>query len=275
MRVNGRPAVPHFRLWLLLHHLSQQENTSGNVDEEATRRELTNPKSPFYIGSKRYLRRLLADGDGIFWERGRSRIWLHGIGRVCRWLEIERLSGQPVEIPVEKLCGSITEVRAWLMVAFLGGRKDQERPIARATIKKVTGVGRRTQRKYMRATRTRVVKNTAVLGPYSPHALQRAQIHLGLPAYRRKGEIHYRMANSYKMPACVQQVGNGRTKAINRRLDHCDSPGGGNGRQFSRWYYDDAKAACLAWERGGGREVYGRRSRRRWVVFIGSGAELF
>src|SRR5690606_38158976 len=76
---------------------------------------------------------------------------------------VERLSGRPVALPVEALCGGIGDVRAHFYASFHSGRADGEAmPIARATLEAVTGVPPRTQREYEERVGASVRENYAI-----------------------------------------------------------------------------------------------------------------
>jgi hypothetical protein len=65
------------RVWLLLRYLDKIGR--GWLAPDEVRRVLTDETSPFYLCGKRQLRKLLAQGDGLFWQRDEEHIWLMGL----------------------------------------------------------------------------------------------------------------------------------------------------------------------------------------------------
>ncbi|MCZ7668743.1 MAG: hypothetical protein M5U34_16865 [Chloroflexi bacterium] len=62
-------------------------------------------------------------GEGLFWQRDKERIWLRSAGKVAANLDVRQLNGRPVAVPVKHLLGSIGEARAYLYATFHAGRQ--------------------------------------------------------------------------------------------------------------------------------------------------------
>ncbi|HFE67539.1 MAG TPA: hypothetical protein ENJ93_09785, partial [Chloroflexi bacterium] len=126
------------RLWLMLRYLDQQG--SGQLRIDIIRQTLTTKTSTLRLCGKRQLRNLLRDGEGIFWTRDKKRVWLFSAARVAYALGVERLTGQPVALPVTALLEGIGRFRAHLYAAFHSGRIKETpygikaMPIARDTL---------------------------------------------------------------------------------------------------------------------------------------------
>ena len=112
------------RVWLLLRHLDQAGR--GWVELDAVRAALCGREAPLRLCGRRRLRQLLAEGEGVFWQRearaGGDRLWLRGPARVAAALGVSRLVGRPVGVPVAALLGGIGDARAQLYATFHAGR---------------------------------------------------------------------------------------------------------------------------------------------------------
>ncbi len=219
------------RIWLLLRHLDTQGQ--GWLDYQAVRQPLTRRRSPQRVCGQRQLRNLLAQGEGIFWQRRNGRIWLRSVAKVAAALGVWRLTGRPVALPVTSLTQGMGKVRAHLYASFHSGRQKQTganpaaNPIARATLQQLTHVLPRTQRRYEKQARVRTQANFAVGMPLSSAAAQHtawqhgtAVFHLkdvaGLQGQRGTTYLAWQLPNQYAGPHLPQP--RGRQKRINREL---------------------------------------------------------
>lgn len=269
------------RLWLLLRHLDQAG--SGWLSEAEVRAQLASPGAPLRLCGWRQLRNLLAQGEGVFWQRGESggerRIWLAGTARVALSLGVSVFRLAPVALPVTTLLQGIGAVRAHFYASYHSG---QERPIARATLEAVSAVSRRSQRAYERQAGIRCQENWAI-GPRCTTSSrqemtwQRGQAVFTFTDYRGTygpaGEQHlaWQLPNNYKGPHRTQ--GQRPPKALNQRLVDLYSKGTtGNGRKqvekpaqektrpASR-FYDTGLVAVRAFHRAPHEDVYWRTTR--------------
>jgi hypothetical protein len=167
------------RLWLLLRLLdSKGRGWLNRADIEAA---FSDPDSPTHFCTPRYLRQLLAAGDGFFWEREGSeacsehvtrtclehldklgtgpaertclepaerKVWLRSQAKVAAALGVTKLRGPAVELPLSVLLGPIGDLRAHLYASFHSGRGDEANPISRASLRDLSGVSPRTQQAY-------------------------------------------------------------------------------------------------------------------------------
>ena len=85
------------RVWLLLRYLD--EAGRGWVAPDEVRRLLTDRASFLYLFGERQLRKLLAQGEGLFWQRDEGHIGLAGVARVAAAVRVEKLAGKPVALP--------------------------------------------------------------------------------------------------------------------------------------------------------------------------------
>jgi hypothetical protein len=243
----GRSAAG--RVWLLLRHLDREGR--GWLPLEEIRRQLAGANSPsatrsspLRICGRRQLRNLLQQGRGHFWDLDPDRLWLKSAAKVALALGVRRLSGRPVALPIKVLLGGIGQVRAHLYATFHSGR-DQDNPISRRTLEKITHVPARTQRAYDRVAGV-INRANIALGQFyasstkivfSNHYQERAWRHGRAvftfvdhrgqqgPAGRRY--LAWRLPNSYQGPH--QQRPKGRQKKINRQIDLVTKRAQGNG----------------------------------------------
>lgn len=154
------------RLWLLLRYLDPAGQGMLRID--IIQQTLTPKTSALRLCGKRQLRNLLRAGDGIFWTGDGERLWLRSAARVAAALDVARLSGKPVALPLNALLEGIGDFRAHLYAAFHSGRTKetpqgrQAMPLARATLTAVSGVGASSQRNYEARVGLRVQTNYAI-----------------------------------------------------------------------------------------------------------------
>ena len=152
------------RLWLLLRSLD--ENGRGCLPLNEVRAMLTKKDSPTRLCGQRQLRALLQQGNGLFWQRDKTRVWLSSTVKVAAGLGVVRLSGRPIALPLTVLLEPIGLVRAHLYASFhssrLGEAGQEAGPISRESLTAVSGVSRRTQHAYEQRAKVRVQRNIAV-----------------------------------------------------------------------------------------------------------------
>lgn len=280
----GKVAVG--RLWLLLRWLD--ENGRGwllRADMEAA---LTADDAPTRLCSPRYLRQLLAQGDGLFWEQntagidgGRQVVWLRSQAKVAAGLGLARLHGRAVALPTHLLWQPIGEVRAHFYASFHSSRGEAASPIARDTLHDLSGASPRTQQTYEKRARVRVqgcvAIGAAVTASTDPqaHAWQHGRASFtwtdrhgqqGKPGRTYQAR---RLPNCYIGPhLCV----GGKPRRLNHQLAvlrHQGDAGNdqqGNGR---RRYHTNGAAAARAWSHTGGKSwMYWRGNGRAAGVLI-------
>ena len=174
----------------------------------------------------RRLRQILHEGEGIFWHRDdQKRLWLSGLHRIAHTLDLTRLQGFPIELPVEALLGGIQATRAAFYAAFHSGR--ESKPISRETLESVSGIAQRTQRTYDHIAGVGRQRNVAIGERYTPENAQerawqhgRAVFHF-VDAHGRQGRrngtyVAWHLPNSYE--ATYHRRSRGSRKRLNRRL---------------------------------------------------------
>ncbi|MCP5096100.1 MAG: hypothetical protein GY943_11140 [Chloroflexi bacterium] len=262
------------RIWLLLRYLDREGK--GWLRIASCKKALATKITPIRICGWRQLRNLLRQGEGILWTRDKTRIWLKSAANVAAALEVERLTGKPVSVPVHVFTGSIGHVRSHLYAAFHSGRSrdDQRQPIARETLTELTGVGRCTQLTYESHTGLAVQHNYAVGERYSSetavkHAWHHGQATFVLQdSYGEQGKpgrsyIAWQLPNSYG--SCHPHAPKGRQRRINRKLKDLVTTGapGNNRDRLDTRYYPDGKLAVKTASRHPEWDVYWWRQRTR------------
>lgn len=224
------------RLWFLLKHIDLSGR--GWIAVDQARRLLTKKKSPLRVVGWRQMRKLLARGDGLFWQRNGRRIWLRSPLKVAASLGISHLSYRPVGLPVAEITQSIGLVRAHFYASFHSSRGperagpantdiDRPTPIARATLQMLCKTSRRTQRAYERRAGVQTQRNFAIGKPLAMADHQDQAWQRGRAVFRisdregragRKGETYtaWQLPNSYRGPHKKQPKG--RKKRMNRKL---------------------------------------------------------
>ena len=240
------------RIWLLLRLIDQAGR--GWVYIKEAREILTSSHSELRVCGWRQLRNLLTKGKKVFWVRDNERIWLNGVARVAYELNVTRLSGTPVQIPVSALTGSIGDTKAHFYASLHSGRRHSN-PISRATLEETTNVPPRTQFLYETKTGTQKTRNITIGERYDKEALEnRAWRHgrstfkfidyKGMQGQARQDYIAWRLPNSYT--GCHELASKGRTRKINQQLKdlvHKRAQGNSSEMDCRVFYPDGAKAA--------------------------------
>ena len=260
------------RVWLLLRHLDRTGR--GWLTATEARELLTGVESPYRICGERQLRKLLAQGDGLFWIRKDSRIWLRSISKTAGQLGVQRMGGRPVHLPVKALLGGIGDVRAHLYAAFHSGRGGAvNKPIARATLQSLSKVSRRSQRNYEQRAGIRRQRNLAVgelntdrnrerRGQQQGRALFTFTDEKGKHGPAGREYLAWQLPNSYIGPHTAAPQG--RQKRINRELADLFMQGmTGNGQELidrahqpQRRFQVNGAQAAKQFNRDGASDLY-------------------
>jgi hypothetical protein len=268
------------RIWLLLRYLDGQGQ--GWITVDRARVMLTGQASPLRVCGRRQLRNLLRQGEGTFWQRDAERIWLRSAAQVAAALDVARLSGRPVALPVRALLAGIGEVKAHLYASFHSGRRSRN-PMNRHTLERVTGVPARTQSGYEKIAGVTGHCNFAVGERYAQEAAQerawwhgRATFvfvdHQGFQGETKRRYVAWRLPNSYA--GGHEPCPRGRQKKINRKLKDLviKRAQGNSSGEVSRLFHSHGAAAAKTHSRRGDTDHYwpGRpaapKSVRLWHV---------
>lgn len=244
------------RLWLIAKTLDSAG--TGVLRVANLRKQITDKHNNHFICGKRRFRALLAQGEGIFWERDtHHRLWLRSYQKVAQRLNVNRLSLRPVQIPLKALTTNIFTTRAWFYASFHMGRGNT--PISRDAIDKITGIDAQTQRKYESETNIRASFNYAIAEPASPQAIQEHAWQRGGGSFtfkdskgyhgkKAKEYIAWQLPNTYEIEG--QPCSRGMQKRINSALKHLLMEKGTTGTvqqpKRVRTYFSNAKTAVLS-----------------------------
>jgi hypothetical protein len=241
------------RLWLLLHHLDGAGRGWLRIDR--VQQQLTSKESPLRLCGRRQLRHLLRQGQDLFWQRDRERIWLRSAAKVALALQTGRLRQRPVALPVSVLLQGMGTVRAHLYASFHSGRRrtapsradgpismagpiSGAGPISRRRLAQLSHVPERTQRHYDRVANVTVTANLAVGPRLEAAAAQECAWRHGRSTFvftdsrgrqgpRGRRYLAWRLPNSYRGPH--QSCSQGRKRKINWQIDLVTSGAQGNG----------------------------------------------
>ena len=125
----------HYQLWLAARMLD--EAGCGWVRWEDLCTAVCQPGSWFMYQVPR-LRQILREGEGLFWDVGKGRVWLRSLARVAGVFGLQRLGGEFVTIDRETAVAGAQRFRAVCFAAWLTNHKN---PMTQATIERLTGIG--------------------------------------------------------------------------------------------------------------------------------------
>lgn len=271
------------RVWLILRWLDRKGQ--GWIALDRVRQLLCTPATALQLCSWRQLRSLLARGERVFWEQRGSRIWLRSVPKVAKALNVDKLSGYSVDLPLAVLFKGMGAVRAHFYASFHSGRKVQN-PISRAALTKLSNVSPRSQQNYERRTHVQKRRNYAI-GPRlgSERAEEIAwrngsacfswHDHARIFSEQEHAYLAWQIPNSYVGPH--KQRPYGRQRQFNRQLTVLSNKGmTGNDQEAEdiprrRYFGDACRAIRSATER---RELiyWPDNVTGRWYCLAGSDA---
>ncbi len=218
--------VPAYRVWLLCRYLDDAGR--GALDVGSFKAHLTETTSPLRLFSWKRLRQILSAGNGRFWhyQQGAEQLWLVGVARVAQALDVSKLTGKRVQLPIKEVTAGIGPFKAQLYAAWHSGR-NADKPISRKVQRQLTSIPERTQRVYGRIAKIKTVKNIAIGRRVSPTALEEEAWQRGNAVFEyidyagNFGEgngryLAWQLPNQYQGPH--QQAPIGRQRKINKVL---------------------------------------------------------
>ena len=249
--------VPPGRVYKLLQAIDTDGR--GLFLIENIKKVLCNKRSDYFICSWRWMRQLLDRGEGIFWDRHTDgRLWLRGPRHVALALDVDRLHGKPVYIPINALLGGIKEVTAHFFASFESGRK-QDTPISQKSLRKATGAAERTQYEYNKLLGRQAKKNFTITGlEYNKENVYELTIN------RHKTVLQYvdrrRLRHSDDTPVCLyrlpdtrsrvhEQAPKGSLRSINAAINLAITRGRGKYGRVNRMYHPSVEAAAKSYGR--------------------------
>lgn len=175
--------------------------------------------------SRRSLLRVLADGEGLFWNFVRSGIYLHSTARVAASLRVTQIRAK-LPLRQSHLRGPLAAVRARLGIRAVAALR-AGLPIANATKCRMLCISPATLRRWEKLAAVRIIPNVQLLAPLkasTPEEIWRATGELGLLAvrHRRRVWVARRLPNSYR-PVRDARSRRRSLRDLNRRIP---APGG-------------------------------------------------
>jgi len=255
-----------YRVWLMCRYLDM--NGRGWLPVQDVREQLTGKESKLRLFCWRRLRQVLGQGHGRFWQwdKVQERLWLFGAANVAAHLDVTRLSGKPVALPVKSVTQSIGEFKAHLYGAWHSGRKTNN-PISREVQEAITSIPERTQRHYCKVAGIRRQTNIAIGNRKNPDEIEKQAWQRGRASFEfidyqgRQGSkgttyIAWHLPNSYTGPH--QQSPKGRMRKINRKLNVLVTKGaqGNGGETVEKLYFANGKEASLAFDQNNEKVKY-------------------
>ena len=254
-----------YRVWLMCRYLD--EPGRGWLLIQDVREQLTDNESSLRLFGWRRLRQVLGRGHGRFWkwDKGNGRVWLFGAARVAANLEVIRLTGKPVLLPVTAVI-KIGAFKAHLYAAWHSGRKATN-PISRQVQKSITGITERTQRHYCCVAKIRRQANIAIGRKSTPEEVEKQSWHRGRAIFQftdHQGQhgckgckyVAWHLPNSYIGPH--QQTANGRIRKINQKLSDLVKIGtqGNEQKEVEKLYHANGSKATQALNRCVNIDIY-------------------
>lgn len=252
--------APVYQVWLACRFLD--ENGRGWLSLQEVRQQLTGPGcTGVRLFGWRRLRQVLGQGNGRYWmwDKVGSRLWLFGAARVAAELNVERLSGRPVALPLKVVASSSSTFKAHLYAAWHSGRKHNN-PISRQVQQQLTGLPERTQRHYCRRAGVKRQQNITIGGNYSSEAAQECAWRRGramFEFYDANGQ-HGQLGGHYlawQLPTTHvgphQQASKGRQRKVNHKLQDLviNRARGNSSEKVGRCYWPDEAAAAKSYNR--------------------------
>ena len=258
--------------WYLLRAWDiENQNGRGKIARGRARDLLTGMGKWGHL-SRRRLRQILRQGQGVTWDIDTDYIWLYAPWRVAKALDIGRLRSDPVWVNTSDLARGVKRARAQFYTAAFNATRDAS-PITRTSLQAITGVSPRTQQDYDKLTKTAVQRNIAVT-PHKwsdDHARELLSWQRGKSLFcfidwagkhEKKGTkwLAYGLPNSYV--SAFEHAPRGRQKKHNKRIDLVKRMEPGNDDSIVRIYHPSGKKAAKAFDRDSEHDHYwqGKRS---------------
>lgn len=231
-----------YRLWTFARALNEPHGSGivalDDIQAQATKRS--------YKGfSPGTLRRLIREGEGVFWRTfrkdGRRFLELRGLYQVCQALGVRKLKRSPVYLKPRHLKTTLAFRAACYAARFAGD--EFSNPISRKTLKRITGRSGNAQLRYERAMGKRIDKRyNAAMGGSWNNGDEVPEGHFVALVGGETVTLR-RLPNSYR--AQFDIAPRGIIRNVNRRLSGGNRlrPSGGRPQSQDRLFYDETKAA--------------------------------
>ncbi len=218
--------APCYRVWLTCRYFDEQGRGALNVT--LLKSHLTETDSEYRMFSWKRLRQILHAGNGRFWHwnQEKGQLWLVGVAKLAAALDVPKLTGNRVQLPIQTISAGISEFKAHLYAAWHSGRHS-ENPISREVQRQLTHIPERTQRRYGRIARIKTKRNFAIGARFSAEGLKQEAWQRGHAVFEYKDVkgkfgaengryLAWQLPNHYEGPHQPAQFG--RQRKINKQL---------------------------------------------------------
>lgn len=249
--------APCYRVWLMCRYFDELGRGMLNVD--LLKAQLTEANAEYRMFSWKRLRQILHAGNGRYWHwnQDQEQLWLVGVAKLAAALEVPKLTGKRVQLPVQTIIAGIGEFKAHLYAAWHSGRHS-ENPISREVQRQFTHIPERTQRRYGRIARIKTKQNFAIGARFSTEGLKQEAWQRGHAAFEfkdYKGKfgaengryLAWQLPNHYEGPHQPAQFG--RQRKINKQLQDLVEIGAQGNREknsIDRLYHPNGAKAVRA-----------------------------
>ena len=258
----GRLAVvlhlaPALRIWVVIRQYVRDHEGSGWIDRSSLLDAL---KMQGIAYTSRHLRRVLASGEGLFWNATRERVymrsWVHVAARLTRMalatkvgrLERNRPGVREMYVPVT---GSLEAWEAQLYAAWFAHRNNPT--ISRSELSHLFGRDKTTLRHWEKARLAGQLTvrhnyaqcpNVEAFFQHIPHyaTSYTAWVH-GQGAPRKIARIRWQLPNTYLVGAIKQHHKKGQASKVRKRVNEVTEtmPAAERRGGWHRLYFDQAE----------------------------------
>jgi hypothetical protein len=258
----------HFRLWVIARELTRAHNGSGWVSKKALRAALARFNISY---SDFHLRRLLQEGQGLFWNLSPKRVYIRSSRFLSRELTRQTLATNPDLVSTNRPgvrdvylspSGSLEQWEATLYAGWLAHRNNPT--IARETLAALFGRSGDTIRRWEHNRLSDIVsirKNysqSRITGEAMERLPEHAQSYLA-NVYQGKTaqeiRLYWRLPNTYQVAAIRQHPRRGQAskvrKAVNAEFDHPAAMWRGGLQRLKLYFDHPQRLRAYARKRGG------------------------
>lgn len=241
-----------FRLWTMARQLSRQENGCGWVTKTALQELLSRQHITY---STRHIRRLLASGEGIFWNVHEDRIYLRSWSHVGKTLTRQALDAGNLEVESNlpgarqlyvPVMGSLEQWEALLYAAWMVHREDPI--VSREQLEWLFGRDQTTLRRWETKRLKKIITkrfnyaqspSRETLADYVPDHATR---YVARSAEGLVLRIRWQVSNSYTVSGLRQHAHKGQaSKVRNACREVADMPADEGRGGWHRLYFETAE----------------------------------
>jgi hypothetical protein len=255
----GLDKASEYRIYIIARELTRSADGSGKVAKKALRAVL---ESYGIEHTRRHVNRLLRAGEGIFWNLGKTSIYIRSYTFVSMKLhqlapELFSTNKPGVRDMYLSPCGTHEQWEAMLYAAWLAHRNNPT--IARTTLESLFNRSADTLRRWEETRLRRIVSVRAndVQAPHPLHEDDRYADHIPehstpyVAQVKFQGQlqqvirIRWRTSNTYQVSNIRQHPKRGQAKKVRKAVNHTSELPAENKRggmqRLNKMYFDNAK----------------------------------